>query len=176
MEDYLCHYNILGAKWGLRRFQYKDGSLTPAGRERYRKNRQSKKTQEKLVTVKDMSDDELNKAIQRLETENKYSKLITQKDGMSKKKSVEEMADDELSNIVKRLENEEKYLKLTTSKVEKGKSVTETILEKAKDTFISTVGKEAGEILAKRLVNAVLGDKNDKNNKNNKNNKNDKNK
>ena len=37
-ELYLAHYNIKGARWGFRRFQNKDGSLTPAGRERYLKN------------------------------------------------------------------------------------------------------------------------------------------
>lgn len=29
------HSGILGQKWGIRRFQYKDGSYTPEGRERY---------------------------------------------------------------------------------------------------------------------------------------------
>jgi len=32
---YLMHYGIKGQKWGERRFQYEDGSLTPEGRRRY---------------------------------------------------------------------------------------------------------------------------------------------
>ena len=35
MEDYLIHYGVLGMKWGVRRYQNKDGSLTPAGRRKY---------------------------------------------------------------------------------------------------------------------------------------------
>ncbi len=34
-DDFLEHYQIKGAKHGIRRFQNYDGSLTPAGRERY---------------------------------------------------------------------------------------------------------------------------------------------
>lgn len=33
--EYLAHYGIPRQKRGVRRFQYEDGSLTPAGRERY---------------------------------------------------------------------------------------------------------------------------------------------
>lgn len=35
METYLVHYGIKGQKWGIRRYQNPDGSLTPAGRQRY---------------------------------------------------------------------------------------------------------------------------------------------
>ena len=33
-NSYLCHHGVTGQKWGVRRYQNKDGSLTPEGRKR----------------------------------------------------------------------------------------------------------------------------------------------
>ena len=37
-ETYLKHYGVLGMKWGVRRYQNSDGSLTVAGKKRYSSN------------------------------------------------------------------------------------------------------------------------------------------
>ena len=34
-EDELYHYGIKGMKWGIRKYQNEDGSLTSAGKSRY---------------------------------------------------------------------------------------------------------------------------------------------
>ena len=41
---YLSHHGIKGQKWGVRRYQTKDGSLTAAGKKRYAKDDGKKKT------------------------------------------------------------------------------------------------------------------------------------
>lgn len=75
MNETLMHFGIKGMKWGVRRFQNEDGSLTPAGKERYDENDDSENRERK---TSDLSDTELKERIGRLEMEKKYETLLAE--------------------------------------------------------------------------------------------------
>lgn len=52
-QECLMHYGILGMKWGVRRFQNEDGSLTAAGRKRYDVNIEGAKKKVTEAVVKE---------------------------------------------------------------------------------------------------------------------------
>ena len=76
----LCHYGIKGMKCGVRRYQYSNGSLTPAGAARYRTNKTSKK--QKYPTQYRLIEEGYNKKNGRLTDKGKakYEQLINEYD------------------------------------------------------------------------------------------------
>ena len=96
MDDVLIHHGILGMKWGIRRYQNKDGSLTSAGKKRYSDNDDIKEAPQKNTeepkkkSVKDMSDEELRREVNRMQLEQNYLRMTGQ--NIEKGKSAVEIA------------------------------------------------------------------------------------
>lgn len=83
-DEELYHWGIKGMKWGVRRFQNPDGSLTPAGKKRYsaeggegeEKPNYAPKAPKK--NAGDYTDDKLRTQINRMQMEKQYRDLAGQ--------------------------------------------------------------------------------------------------
>lgn len=103
---YLAHHGIKGMRWGIRRFQNKDGSLTPLGKKRAKGEGEESKeetVEEKRTRVlkstnakeiyenKDiLTTAEINERLNRIDTEARLARVAegTKKSGMDKVDSV----------------------------------------------------------------------------------------
>ena len=124
-KDYLEHHGILGMKWGVRRYQNKDGSLTAAGRRRVAKLEK----EYKKVTGKDPD-------------------KISSSGSSKQRKTLAEMNDEELRNKLNRLRMEKDYLDLSKqiaalnpSTVSKGKKMINSIGSKVIGPALVDSGK-----------------------------------
>ena len=149
-NNYLYHHGIKGQKWGVRRFQNEDGSLTTVGRAR---------------RTSDMSNEELAEVVRRRNLENQYdratgndidrtkvkmektkkildasSNVINQtKSALSKssnsipKVDLSKMTDKQMRDIINRFNLEQQYLSVITKQnpqqISKGQQYLNNILD-----------------------------------------------
>lgn len=127
----IVHSGLRGMKWGIRRFQNPDGSLTPAGKERYRLSKEQKDGMIRSGDIKkvskhrdDFNDDEIKKAIDRFDLYQSLDDRLNKKaqsgkikleDLVSVSKNLSDLSKNisslyDLSN--KRIENKEKKMDL----------------------------------------------------------------
>lgn len=138
MYDTLMHHGIRGMKWGIRRYQNKDGSLTSAGRRRQRNN---------PFFIKK------SKAKKQKESNNKK-----QTKNITKKKNIKDMTNEELRERTNRinLENDyirtsQDYAKLHQKKASLGKRFVQTLSRDVLIPAATKVGKEMVEDYLRKL-------------------------
>lgn len=158
-EGELKHYGVLGQKWGVRRYQAKDGSLTPAGKKRYNKEMEKLKKEEKILKNKQRTANKLSKLeSKRKEVEELRKKSPDKEETKTEttKRSIKDLSNDELRAITTRLELEKKYRDLSPKKVSLGKKIITTI---GKDIILPAavdVGKQWFKSMLTQKVNDTL--------------------
>lgn len=145
MNNELYHHGIKGMRWGIRRYQNPDGSLTPAGKKRLQ---QLDSEREALVGKKSSS---------------------SSSSTPEKKKTINDLSDDEIQKLSTRQQNIKNYLEatsridtLTPKEVSKGRKFVEYVGEKiiipsatdAAKNFVTKFLNAKGDELLSGLTNA----------------------
>lgn len=155
MENELMHWGIKGMKWGVRRYQNKDGTLTPAGKKRYEQEMAKLKEEEKVAKNKLRTQAKLNKLdekrkeIEALKSGKPIAKKTQQSSSTS---SVKDMSDDELRRVVNRLLMEQQYAKLKPEQVSTGKKFVDKVMKDVVAPAATEVGKN---VLKDAMTKAV---------------------
>lgn len=90
MSEYISHFGIKGMRWGIRRYQNKDGSLTQEGKRRYSKSEDAEEVERiRKKKISEMSNKELETAVRRMNLERQYKDLRSNEISNGKRKAKE---------------------------------------------------------------------------------------
>ena len=165
MEKELYHFGIKGMRWGVRRFQNSDGSLTSAGKERYNggdygSGKQSSGKKKKIdvskafePSIKGGKDKPNISPAEKVSREagtiaGNASKILESgsaitKASKGKQSKVNDMSDQELRDAINRLNLERTYESLTAKDTSSGMAYTNEIL-----AIVGSVTGIAGSVAA----------------------------
>lgn len=117
-NDELYHWGVKGMKWGVRRYQNKNGTLTAEGKKRYAPDHEDYTRAHTKKSVREMSDSELNVRINRLQKEQQYARLTDSPNKIQKAIKVAAAIASSLGTITTLYNNGSTVMKLGKNLVE----------------------------------------------------------
>lgn len=167
-ENELTHWGIPGMKWGVRRYQNKDGSLTPAGKRKLAKESEKIKQEEAVLKNRKATQAKFDRlAAKRKALEDKKKELDGEqkskkskkedKDAKPPKKDIKDMTDDELASAVRRAQLEQQYNSLQPDTTKKGNSFAKDFWDKSAVPAIQEAGKNLLKDSLMKLGKKYLG-------------------
>lgn len=143
-EEELYHHGIKGQRWGIRRFQNPDGSLTSAGKQRYLKAERELKSARATIRQQQKDIDELRNS------GNKVSSSSSQTSNLSNQ---------ELKLAIERVKLEREYQTLLhgpdKNKVAKGESYISKTLKQMGSNALGKLGEQVGTGIGQLASKAI---------------------
>lgn len=155
-NQYLQHHGVKGMKWGVRRYQNKDGSLTPAGKKHVgnlngdeRTNAINKKVQDDIRIRSNVASNASNMTGHAGRV-NSSIRSIRQKKA-SNQIDLSNMTDKELQTRINRMNLERQYRSLKTESIGSGQRYVDDVLNIGGAALAGTASALSIALLIKQL-------------------------
>ena len=169
-EEYLAHHGTKGQRWGVRRFQNSDGSLTAAGKLRYSvgnggrsiRKKVDPKSAEKLKKrqAKEAAKLERLKIKEAAKNEKQKEKLAKKKSHMTNEEYVKTLSDEKLKAINARTKAENTWLQNHPEKKTVGRYIADDLLKpafnKAMTEQVNNYVSKFVNYSTKKVVDSIL--------------------